>query len=238
MKAIILAAGIGSRLRPLTNQKPKTLIKVGGKPMLKYLLNSLIANDIKEIILCTGFKHRKIVDYCLKNYPSIDFSFVKKEKDGSTNNMYSLYLARKFLNEDVFIMNSDLIINTRIIEYLKKKEQSVVAVEKGKYNSEAMKVRVKKGIIREISKEILPQKAYGCSLDIYKIIKKDAINLSKKITKIIEIENQKNLWTEIALNRLFKSKKIKAVPCDISPEKWYEIDTHEDLKKARKIFGN
>ena len=64
--AIILAAGIGSRLRPMTNKKAKTLVKVNNKPIIGYIIDFLYRNGIKEIVICTGFESSQIVNFWLE----------------------------------------------------------------------------------------------------------------------------------------------------------------------------
>ncbi len=237
MKAIILAAGIGSRLKPITNSKPKTLVEVNGKPMLGYILDSLIYSDIKDIIICVGYKSEQIINYCKENYNNIKISFVFNKEFKETNNMYSLYLAKDYLNDDVVLMNADLVFDKNIIKNLITKDGTVVAVEKGVFYEESMKIIVKDGVITNISKKIDKDKAYGCSIDIYKIKKNDLKKIKNEMYRIIEIDGDKNQWTEVLLNNLFKSKEIIAYPYNINPLKWYEIDNINDLVNAEILFN-
>ena len=64
MKAVILAGGLGKRLRPLTNNKPKPMMPLGGKPILVHVINWVKKNGIKEIVLCVSYLHKTIEDYC------------------------------------------------------------------------------------------------------------------------------------------------------------------------------
>ena len=87
MKAVILAAGVASRLRPLTENTPKCLLQVGDKLILERTIDNLIKNDISEVIVVTGFLKERIEDFLIKNYPSINFTFIflwRRQK--STNN--------------------------------------------------------------------------------------------------------------------------------------------------------
>ncbi|HPN54302.1 MAG TPA: HAD-IIA family hydrolase [Candidatus Moranbacteria bacterium] len=237
MKAIILAAGVGSRLRPMTDKKPKTLIKVNGKPMLGYIIDSLTENGVREIVICTGYKSSQIVNFCENNYPSINFSFVENKEFEETNNMYSLFLAKKHLKGNVILMNADLVFDAGIIGGLVKQKRTVVAVDKGRYLEESMKVIVKNGIIKSISKKIIEKEAYGCSIDIYKIDKKDTNTLILEMNRIININRDRNQWTEVMLDNLFSSGKIVANPFNIGKNRWYEIDNYEDLGAAEVLFN-
>lgn len=237
MKAIILAAGIGSRLRPMTNKKPKTLVNVNNKPMIGYIIDALSKNGIKEVVVCTGFKSSQIVNFCENNYPLINFSFIENRDFEETNNMYSLFLAKKHLKDDILLMNADLVFDANIIKGLIKQKDTAVAVDKGRYLEESMKVIVKSGVIKNISKKISEKDTYGCSIDIYKIDKKDVSSLVLEMGRIIEKEKDKNQWTEVMLDNLFSTGKIVAKPFNIKKNRWYEIDNYEDLRVAEVLFN-
>jgi HAD superfamily hydrolase (TIGR01450 family) len=237
MKAIILAAGIGSRLKPITEQKPKTMVLVNNKPILSYLIEGLIKNNIKKIVICVGYKSNQIISFCRDNYKDIEFNFVENKDFTNTNNMYSLYLAKDYLNEDVLLMNADLIYDSEIIGEMISSKKTCVAVDKDKYIEESMKIAVEGEIISSISKKILEKDAYGCSIDVYKINKEDLNVLKSEMLKIIEIEKDVNQWTELLLNRLFEEKKMIAYPLDINDKKWIEIDNFGDLAEAEILFN-
>jgi len=238
MKAIILAAGIGSRLRPMTNEKPKTLVRVNNKPMLGRIIDSLYENGIKDVVICTGFESSQIINYCKNNYSFINFHFVENREYEDTNNMYSLFLAKEYLNDDIILMNADLVFDSEIIKGLIKQEGTAVAVDKGRYIEESMKIIVKDGIIKSISKKINEGDAYGCSIDIYKISGEDTRLLIEEMEVIIRDKKDRNQWTEVMLDNLFSSGKIKAKPFNIGNNRWYEIDNYDDLSKAEILFND
>jgi len=239
MKAIILAAGVGSRLAPLTIKKPKTLIEVCGKPILSWQIDNLLDSDIKDITICVGYKSKQIIDFCHTRYPHINFNFVVNEKYESTNNIYSLYLARHELNNDLFLMNGDGVWDKSIIIDMKKIPQSLIAVDEDNYLEESMKVMLDKNLyILDISKNITKKRAYGVSIDIHKFLKKDATTLREGLVNIVEKEGNTNQWFEVLLQRLFSSKKLLVKPFNIKNSSWYEIDTEDDLRQAELIFND
>ncbi len=238
MKAVLLAAGIGSRLRPITNEKPKTLVEVNGKPIISYLLDSLKKNNIKDIIVCIGFKSENVINYCETNYPDLNFYFIENKNFDKTNNMYSFYLAKKYLDDDIILMNADIIFDDVILRDLKQQKKTSIAVDKGRYNDESMKIVVDEGKIKSISKKIAKDKAYGCSIDLYKINKKDLFLIIAEMERIIENNKDLNQWVEVVLDNLFKNQEIIAAPFNINPAKWYEIDDFNDLYDAEILFNN
>lgn len=237
MQAVILAAGVGSRLRPLTNYKPKTLVRVNNEPIIKFILDSLIINKIDKIIICTGYES-KIVNYCKQNYPNIDLEFVYNKDYDVTNNMYSLYLAKNFINDDFILMNADLVIESDIITGMINHPGSLIGVKKGKYIEESMKIIVEGNVVKGISKKIKKEDAYGTSIDIYKIEKKYKKIIDEELIRVIEREKDLQQWTEVMLNNLFSSDKLIANPYDIGDKKWFEIDNIDDLSEAEKLFNS
>ena len=107
MKAVILAAGIGSRLRPLTNDIPKCMVEVNGVKIIEKQIKNLLKNNIKNILVIIGYKQEKIRKYLQENFSFV--YIIENEKYLETNNMYSMSLAKEFVNNESFIfMNADV----------------------------------------------------------------------------------------------------------------------------------
>jgi len=239
MKAIILAAGISSRLRPYTNENPKALLKVNEQTILSYTLDSLKKFGINDVIICVGFLASKIIDFCKTNYGDLNIIFIKNNDYSQTNNMYSLYLARDHFDDDIILFNGDAIHDPVIIETMLQQKKTSMAVDRKSYDKESMKIIVNnKGIIQKMSKQIPKDNCYACSVDIFKIVKSDLTNLKKELERIIEDEKNLNEWIETMFVNLFKKQIVNVSLIDFAGKNWYEIDTYEDLKKARDLFQN
>ena len=91
--------------------------------------------------------------------------------------------------------------------------------------------------IASISKKIGKDDSCGSSIDVYKIIKRDIPSLINEMERSIIEENDKNQWTEVMLDNLFKKKALISEPLDISGKKWFEIDDYDDLSKAELMFN-
>src|SRR4051812_12226878 len=119
MKAVILAAGIASRLRPLTDNTPKCLLKVGDKSILELTIDNIIENDINEVIIVTGYLEQQIKDFVSSNYPQVNVQYIYNNVYDSTNNIYSLWLAKdSVLGEEMLLMDSDIVFDKEIISRL------------------------------------------------------------------------------------------------------------------------
>jgi len=119
MKAVILAAGIASRLRPLTDYTPKCLLKIGDISILERTITNLLNYSIDEIIIVTGYREKQIIKFIDTAFPSIKVTFIYNKLYDSTNNIYSLWLTKNYIkNTDILLLDSDIIFDHRIIRLL------------------------------------------------------------------------------------------------------------------------
>ncbi len=239
MKAIILAAGIGSRLRPMTADRPKCLVKVAGKPILDHQIDAFTAAGIRDIIIITGYEASKIRKRC-KHRKNVRITLVDNRDFSSTNNMYSLYLsAKKVRGEPFLLSNGDVVFDPTIVKDLLDAEaSSAIAVEQGAYVEESMKITVNsKGMANAISKKIPAEEAYGVSIDLYKFSAEASETLFRCIVETVEERENLNAWTEVAIHELIHSGVLKMAPFDIDGRPWVEIDNHDDLILAQRRFA-
>jgi L-glutamine-phosphate cytidylyltransferase len=234
MKAVILAAGIGSRLSPLTDEMPKCMIEVNGIKIIERQIENLISNNIKDIVVITGYKSGMLQTYLKQTYPSV--SCIENKRYLETNNMFSLFLAYDYLKgSDFLLMNADVYFDSNIITgILQQKDGNIIACDTSQYIEESMKVTMS-GSINHISKKISESEYYAVSIDIYKLSEHAANTLFEVINDIITVQKNENSWTEVALDNIFNKEKFMPY---IIHGRWFEIDNHEDLAKARIIFAN
>lgn len=241
--AIILAAGIGSRLYPLTQEYPKSLVKVNNREILDYQIQGYIKSGISEenIYIVTGYKHEMIVDWLKIHYPKVNEIYSPDYL--TTNNMYSLYLGlNKVLTnnnslEYLFINNADCLYDEELMkEFVYSEYESAIATEIGTYIDESMKVVVREdNSLINIAKTITEEEAYGVSVDLYKYSKNTVNKLYEIVRDYIEVKKDLKQWTEVAFPELFKTEKV--YPFDIKHKKWVEVDNNDDLLLADKLFS-
>ncbi len=233
MKAVILAAGVGSRLRPLTNQVPKCMVKVGDVSIIKKQIDNLRENGINDITIIGGYKFDVLAKYINDNYEGI--RLINNTDYNTTNNMYSFYMSKEFvINQDFLLLNGDVYFSSSIIKQLIDDEfPNLIATDKSMYNEESMKVVINNDRIKKIGKQISKEEFSSVSIDVYKIGKK-ASNKFFEIVKSYVVDSKNiNAWTEVALNDLFKFEKFKESVINGS---WVEIDDQNDLEKASQIW--
>lgn len=237
---VILAAGIGSRLSELTASIPKCLVEVAGKPILKYQLDAYEYAGVEEVILIIGYRSSQIKSYIQSLNSPLSIVIVENKEYQKTNNMYSLYLARDIIaGRSVIINNGDMVIDHELVgRMIQDPNDNVVAVEPESFDEESMKVVIRSdGSISHIAKTINAQESFGCSIDFYKFDQTATAKLLERATEIIEERCDKNQWTEIAIDHLFRESEIYSKPFDIKDIKWVEIDNRKDLIEAHNKFS-
>lgn len=234
MKALILAAGVGSRLAPITDTCPKSLVPVNGIPILIKQIENLHENGIKEITIIAGYKADILEKTIHELYPEINIICSHEYK--TTNNMYSAYLAKNIMEHHSFLMmNADVFLDASVIrKLLEFPEENAIVTDIGKYNEESMKIVVANDKVVKISKAISAECAFGVSIDVYKFSEEGGKYFFRKCVEYIEGKKENNLWSEVALNDILSEIEFKACPLE---GRWIEIDDHKDLKKAEIIFS-
>lgn len=236
MKAIILAAGMASRLRPLTNNTPKCLLKIGERCLLQRSMDALIMNGFSEFVIVTGYLHEMIENFIAEQYgKSIKVRFIHNEVYDSTNNIYSLWLARpEAENKDILLLDSDLLYDPEIVTLVWANEaKNVLTLIRHELGEEEMKVVVDaEGSIREISKTCRVEDATGESLGIEKMSKEYTKALYAELEPMMNEEHLENKFYELAFERLLaKGHTYKVL--DVTELFSCELDTIEDFENAK-----
>lgn len=235
MKALILAAGLGTRLAPITNDIPKALVPVNGVPIIMKQIDNLHKNGITDITVVSGYKAEILERTIHSKYPQIHI--IRSVNYDKTNNMYSAYIARK-INENgkcgFLMMNADVFYDSSVLTaLLNHPAENAIVTDVGRYLEESMKVVEKNGRLTEISKTISKEDALGSSIDVYKFSPKGGEAFFKKCEDYIINKCEVKKWSEVALNDILPKVKFEACPLN---GRWFEIDNHEDLKTAENLF--
>jgi choline kinase len=236
LNAVILAAGVGSRLRPLTDSTPKCLVEVAGKPILGWQLDALHAAGLKQVTVVAGYRAQDVVAFC-RQYGGRVRVIVNAIYE-RTNNMVSLRMALQDAEEQpTIICNGDVVFDPSIAAALvQASHPNLIAVEPGRYIEESMKVCVDHdGRITNISKAIRRQQAYGVSIDLYRFSGHGVATICRIADRMIKEERQANLWTEVAIDAALAELDVR--PQSIGGAGWIEVDNMDDLAEGARIFA-
>ena len=227
-KAIIFAAGKGTRLQKILNGEPKPLLKINRKSLIEILVDNLKSLKIKNIVILTGFNSKRIKDKIKKDAKYTYYPNYKK-----TNNLHTLLYSKKELNQSSLCLFSDVIFDKKIlVNLIKSKQDIVLAVDKKSRLKNTMRVKIKNSCITDIGNHVKTQYCDGNFTGLAKFSSKGSKIIKKELEKY-KNSNFKEYYTFI-FNDLAKKKCIKYV--DVSQFLWKEIDTKSDYLKARKIY--
>ncbi|WP_018962916.1 NTP transferase domain-containing protein [Coprothermobacter platensis] len=231
MKFVILAAGEGKRLKPLTEDRPKAMVEVLGKPLVQWQIESLqrAGANSHDIAVVGGFGYDVLKQFLLGK----DVQILYNPYWSVANNVLTVYHAFQQIDDDIAIINSDVIAQDNVYGLLTPSTEPYAVVDGTvKAAEEEMKVKLENDKIVVFSKFIDPLESAGEYIGFSFIPRR----LRSKMLSIIEgmwNRGEVQKWYEDAFNILCQSHPMLPIFCD--GLLWTEIDTHEDLERAKHI---
>lgn len=242
--AVILLAGMGTRLLPLTQNQHKALIEIGGHCILERQITQLKNHGIKTIHLVLGYREQDIINFITaKNWSN--FVTLHHNTDYKNNNTgASLFITLPFLNDSFLLLDGDVMLEDQLLKPLIEdctECRFLCDTDTSKLNSEAVRILADDAQhIQDISKHVPLNISAGESIGV-SLYQKDWIEplMQTLKTGLASAENHK-WYYEDALHVILQSSQKTLSPLHIIPTgnfKWVEIDDHDDLARARKLFG-
>ena len=232
MIGVILAAGMAKRLRPLTDTKPKCLLKVGERTLLERTVDG-----ITEFLVVTGYRGEMIREFLTTHYPQVTIQYLDNVDYEHNNNIYSLWMAcQKVRGCDFLLMDSDILCDPVAVVRIAQEQTAALAVNRHELGEEEMKVVVDSdNRITEISKTCRPEDAMGESVGIEKITADYSEALARELDQMILQEGLIDIFYERAFERLIpQGHTFKVV--DTTHYFSYELDTPEDFQRAQELM--
>ena len=250
MIAIILAAGMGTRLMPLTKDIPKPLLKINEVTLLERMIRNCIDANISKFILVVGYNKDKVIDLCpeIAEKYEIEIETIANEKYDITNTSVSTYLASKYvedsnLEEDFILINGDNVIEPEIISRLADsnntgmiidnfkeldEESFKLIIDDGSYNEDKT---IANGKINSIGKGLDIPSSTGEFIGVSKVKSDDVAEFNRILERLIQ-EDPQNYY-DYAYKDLSEIKTIDFVLTN--GLKWTEIDDHKDWENAQRL---
>ncbi len=243
MQAIILAAGMGRRLKELTRNNTKCMVKVNGVPLIDRMLHQIEKQHLSRIVIVLGYEGQKLVDHIAELNIQTPITYVNNPIYDKTNNIYSLFLAREFLcQEDTLLFESDLIIDDSIIDALIQDPRDTLALV-DKYENWMDGTCVKLGDDDAIESFVPGKKfrfeecqEYYKTVNVYKFSKRFSQTHYVPFLEAYSKALGNNEYYEQVLRviTMLDEPVIKAKR--LEGQRWYEIDDIQDLDIAASIF--
>ena len=246
MQALILAAGFGKRLQPITDKIPKSLVEVNGVPLLVNALECLSGRNIKEILIVVGDKKEQIIEKLGHRYKNMKITYIENPVYQYTNNVYSFWLAKNYIHDDVLMLECDLFYHRALIDNFLENCHAACNILVSKFDPVTMDGtvvetdeddKVRSLIIKrdqQLNRIDYANMAKTVNIYFYKeefIVQKflPAIELYVKTQSV-------DSYYELVLGSLiyYKNSDIFAIYCD--SKEWCEIDDVGDLERANALF--
>jgi len=240
MKAIVLCAGRGGRLFPLTKDRPKCLLQFGAKTILECCLENLKSKGILDVVLVTGYM-KEAVEALVREKGYRGVSFVFNEKYAVTNTAFSLNRALKEVDTDFILINGDVLFDRAILDgLLNHPAENCIAVDADiLLDVEEIKVKAADGRVERIGKEVDPGKSLGEAIGLYKI-GRNLIGELALIYDDLERRGENHHFFEKGFEEICRQPAVDGRFFGIfltDHKPWVEIDTAEDFQYAtREIF--
>ncbi len=235
MKAIILAAGRGNRLIPVSKTDPKCLVKVGNRSLLHHQLYSLRENGIRDIVIVVGYQDEAVRAHA-KEVENLNITFIYNPEYALTNTAYSLWLCRDHMREDFIYLNGDVLFHPELLErVIDSPHYNVLALDNKPCGAEEVKTIILDDTILHIGKKLDQKKAYGEFIGVAKFNEETNTKFVEYLSNTVNKEMLANEYFEYALNMLIKEEPFHYV--DVSDIPCIEIDFPEDYNQAQnEIF--
>ena len=244
MQALMLAAGMGKRLGKYTENATKCMVPVNGKTLIEYAIEALIEADVKKLTLVVGYKKEVLKDFLKDKYNEIEINYIDNDVYDTTNNIYSLYMARDVLaQDDTILLESDLIFDKKIIKEIiedKNPNLAVVSPFENWMDGTCALIddqNIIKGILGKAEFNWDKTNHYYKTVNIYKFSKEFATTVYMPFLKAYQTAYGKNEYYETVLKVIsfLGNSTFKAHAVDGS--RWYEIDDPADLAIAETRFS-
>ena len=237
--AVILAAGIGSRLSPLTDTSAKCLLTVGGSIILERMIRNCLSCGISQFVLVLGHRADDIKQFVDKTFRGIRVTYVINERYLDTNTGYSLLQAAPAIGTGSFVkFDADVVFDVKILRQLMDSDlPNVLCIDRNiALADEEVKVVVDEQMrVSQIGKDVHPTNAAGESIGIEKISAVTGPLLFAELSSMMESRSNAKAYYEAGYARLI-DKKVPFNIVDITGLDWAEIDTVEDFDAANAMF--
>lgn len=232
MKVLLLAAGRGTRISRYLNGNPKCTVEIGDEKLIQYTIKMLNKKGIKDIAMVLGYR-AEIIEETLRDF---DIKYYYNPFFDVTNSIASAWFAKDFIcDDDVIIMNADVFLEERLVDYILSKNTSPVMFADSSRKEEAdYKFKFENGILLKYGKELQGDDISGEYVGIGRFSYHFMKEFMKKLEEMIKSQ-QHSVWWENVVYNLTKEQDIMVD--DVKGMFWAEVDYIEDYERILKFRG-
>jgi len=244
MKAIVLAAGAGGRMRPLTDHLHKSLVPVGNSTILGRIVDGLIEIDVRDILVVTGYRADQVKGFLGERYPWVGFEFVHNERYRETNNIVSLAMALEVCDfeTDVILIECDVLFETSLLRRLNNEERGNIAlVDRYRPGMDGTVVSVENGVITSVYPPHLQTEDFDYrdkykTVNIYRFDREFCRNTLRPLLSCYANVIDSGCYYELVLGMLINMQREVVRAEVVDGSEWVEVDDPNDLAVARFAF--
>jgi histidinol-phosphate/aromatic aminotransferase/cobyric acid decarboxylase-like protein/choline kinase len=243
MQAIILAAGMGSRLGKYTQNNTKCMLAINGRTLIERALDALDAAGIRKCTIVAGYQKDNLIGFAGSKHKNIEISYIINDIYNKTNNIYSLYLAKdRLLEDDTILLESDVIFEDRIIDELVRHPEptlAVVAPYESWMDGTVVQISGDKVITQFIPRKFFrydQKETYYKTVNIYKFSRDFLRNSYIPFLDAYSTVMGRNEYYEQVLRVIAALDRNELKALVLEDHKWYEIDDVQDKDIAETIF--
>ena len=242
MKALILAAGYGRRLQPITNKIPKSMVEINGTPLLVNALNNLVGIGVNEIGIVVGHMAEYIKAEIGEEWKGVPIHYYENKRYLETNNVVSLYHAIDFCNDDMLMLECDIYYHKEMLEKLKegKGDCAILVSPFNPLTMDGTVVQVRGEKACELVLGKWQDKSFDYigtkkTVNMYRFTKEFAIRYAQLIKWYVENMGESSYYEKV-LGSLIYLQECDIRVVEVPEEMWCEVDDAEDLARAKRRF--
>lgn len=231
MKAILMAAGKGTRISRMIEEVPKSTLPINGVPLIRHTIQMLLEANM-EVYVCLGYEKEKIIEAL----EGLDVTYYNNPLYDITNSIVSLWFAREQIKDDVLLLNADVYFSKKILDKLLSDEhEAVVAMDTGRVEVGDYFFQTVNGCVKKYGKD-LPRSERNCEyVGIAKIKKEFSEVFTNQMNKLIDSQQHGRWWEEV-LYTMTEEKDIYTI--DVKGCFWSEIDYFDDYERILAYIQN
>jgi len=236
MKALILSAGQGRRLLPLTDKCPKCTLPILGRSMIEWQIDELSTLGIDRITVVVGYGAEQVERLLTKRYAGNRVKLIYNPDFAESDNLVSCWMAREEMNEDFILLNGDTLFEVAVVKRLLEGPAwplTVVTDKKITYDHDDMKVSLDGDRLVNIGKDIEPSETDGESIGMILFCGQGPELFRTALEKALENPSARKKWYLSVIQEMSRSMPVWT--CSINGLRWCEVDYPEDLKSAQGV---
>ncbi len=234
--AVLLAAGVGRRLWPLTRDAPKCLTAVNGVPILGRLVRCLAAQGFEKLIVVVGYLDLHVREYLATRAEGLAVEFVYNPLFATTNNIYSLWLARKLIRAPFLLLESDLVFDHELLSGLLVPDRIAVAALRSNMGGTTVSLDCDNRVVAfTVGRTTKPGARVFKTVNIYSLSRKTWEQVVARLERYVAAGNVHEYY-EVVFEQLVGEDRIAFEGVHFDRERWVEIDCLKDLHVAETRF--